>query len=123
MDPKASDRWAELEKCSRRGLAELGGEGYSYLLLLGEPCSGWSAKGFGFFDTEEPRERRYGLVSTELPVCCGLTWTEEWAFEISPIPGGVMGVWGPKVERKCEFRPVSSLGSGSIKGSISAWCA
>jgi hypothetical protein len=127
-DPKASERW-ELEKCSRRGLAELGGEGYSYLLLLGEPCSDWSTK--GFFEIDEPRERRYELVSTELPVCwgwtctvgCALTWTVGCAFATSAAPGGVIGSWGPKVDRKCVFRPVSSLGSGSIRGSIMAWCA
>lgn len=90
MDPKACERWLEVEKCSRRGLAELGGDGYSYLLLLGDPDSWWSPK--GFFDMDEPRERRYGFVSTELPVCCGWTWTDDCALAMSVDPGGVIGV-------------------------------
>jgi hypothetical protein len=65
MEPKACERWDEWEKCSRRGLALLGGEGYSWLrgvitpLLIDEG---------GPLETEDCLERRYGLVSTLLPV-------------------------------------------------------
>jgi len=45
----------------------------------------------------------------------------EWVFESSP--GGVIGCCGANVDLKWVFRPVSSLGSGSINGSMSACCA
>src|SRR4051812_47542093 len=37
--------------------------------------------------------------------------------------GGVMGCCGANVDLKRVFRPVSSLGSGSIRGSINSCCA
>jgi hypothetical protein len=62
-----------------------------------------------------------GLLPTELLVRCSRTFTDEPSLGRPADPGGVMGPFclGAKVERKCEFRPVSSLGSGSM----SAWCA
>ena len=71
----------------------------------------------GPLETDEPLERRKGFVSTVLPVC---RW---WRLAESDPGGGVMFWRGAKVDLKCELRPVSSLGSGSIKGSIKAWCA
>lgn len=81
----------------------------------------------GLVPTELPVcwEGMKGLLPTECPVRCCLTFTEEPSLGSPADPGGVMGpsCLGAKVERKWEFRPVSSLGSGSIKGSINAWCA
>jgi hypothetical protein len=54
-------------------------------------------------------------------VCC--TETVGCFLEMPADPGGVMGSCGANVDRKCVFKPVSSLGSGSIRGSISACCA
>lgn len=66
-----------------------------------------------------------GLLPSELPVRCSETFTDDPSLESPADPGGVMGpsCRGAKVERKWEFRPVSSLGSGSWRGSINACCA
>ena len=48
---------------------------------------------------------------------------EDWLTRPAE-PGGVASPWrGAKVDPKWLFRPVSSLGSGSVKGSRSACCA
>lgn len=66
-------------------------------------------------------ERRNGFVLVELPVCWMLT--EGCSLGNSADPGGVIGAAGAKVERKWLLSPVTSLGSGSIRGSMIARCA
>jgi hypothetical protein len=153
MEPNAAARWSE--KCCLRGLADWGGDGYAYLLDLGVVWPICDTVAEGALASDDALDRRYGLVSTELPVCwegikglvptelpvcweemkgllpmefpvrCSLTFTDGLSLGSPADPGGVMGpsCLGAKVERKWEFRPVSSLGSGSIRGSINAWCA
>ena len=68
MGPKISARWFS-EKWARLGLAELGGDGSSYLLLCGVLCPTCDTDAEAPFDSDEALEwRRKGLVSTELPV-------------------------------------------------------
>lgn len=153
MDPNAAARWPE--KCCLRGLTDWGGDGYSYLLDLGVVWPICETVAEGALASDDALDRRYGLVSTEFPVCwdgmkglvptelpvfwegmkgllpmefpvrCSFTFTDELSLGSPADPGGVMGpsCLGANVERKWEFRPVSSLGSGSIRGSINAWCA
>lgn len=112
-------RW--LENCSRRGLAECGGEGYAF-------CAGATSAALTVewdLAFEAALDRRYGFVSTELPVWCDETPTVEGFLEWAEwaVPGGVILSWGANVEPKWLFSPVSSLGCGSTSGSIMACCA
>lgn len=74
----------------------------------------------GPLEMDEPLERRKGFVSTVLPVCWWWRSAESLLTRPADPGGGVMFWRGAKVDLKCELRPVSSLGSGSIRGSIKA---